>query len=142
MKTALIAFFVGFIMLLTAPAGAASKRSQNKQLEIALSKYSSAIRWSEFEMAWGYVEPKYREENPLSDLEKERFKQIQISGYEVKSRDTMEDGSVEQLVEIRLINRNTQADRSVIDTQIWRWDPKAKRWWLTTGLPNFTAKSW
>ena len=51
------------------------------------------------------------------------------------------DGSMEQSVEIRLINRNTQAERIVMDTQIWRWNEKAKRWWLTTGLPDFTAKS-
>jgi hypothetical protein len=51
------------------------------------------------------------------------------------------DGSMEQIVEIRLINRNTQAERIVTDVQIWRWDEKAKRWWLTTGLPSFAAKS-
>jgi hypothetical protein len=93
-------------------------------------------------MAWGYVDPAYRKENPVSDLEKERLKQIQVTGYEAKSQEVLSEGSIEQRVEIRLINRNTQAERIIIDTQIWRWDPKAKRWWLTTGLPNFTAKAW
>jgi hypothetical protein len=120
-------------------AFAAGKRNQAKQRDIYLMKYASAIRWTEFEMAWGYLAPEYREENPLTELEKERFKQIQITGYEVKSMDVMPDGTVEQVVEIRLVNRNTQAERTFMDIQIWRYDLKAKRWWLTTGLPKTSA---
>ena len=129
-----------FLVIAVTPANAASKRSQAKQLEISLFKYASAIRWNEFEMASNYIDPEYLEKNPPTDLEKERLKQIQVTGYEAKTQDTLPDGTVEQTVEIRLINRNTQADRSVLDVQIWRWDQKAKRWWLTTGLPNFTVK--
>lgn len=92
-------------------------------------------------MAWSHVDPDFRREHPLSDLEKQRFKQIQVTGYEEKSQDILEDGSIEINVEIRLINRNTQSERIISDTQIWRWNPKTKRWWLTTGLPDFTAKS-
>ena len=140
-KILLLLLAATFLLITAAPADAASKRAQAKLLESAQFKYASAIRWSEFEMAWGHLDPGYRNENPLSDLEKERFKQIQITGYEKKSEDFLPDGSMEQSVEIRLINRNTQAERIVMDTQIWRWNEKAKRWWLTTGLPDFTAKS-
>lgn len=129
-------------MLIALPAEAVSKRSQSKQLIVVQSKYSSAIRWNEFEMAWGYVDPDYRKEHPLSDLEKERFKQIQVTGYEEKSQDVLVDGGIEVTVEIRLININTQAERVIRDTQIWRWNEKTKRWWLTTGLPDFSAKSY
>jgi hypothetical protein len=129
------------VMLSAVPADAAKKRPQFKQFEAVQSQYASAIRWNEFEMAWGHIDPAYRKENPLSDLEKERLKQIQVTGYTEKTQDYLADGSIEQTVEIRLINRNTQAERKVFDTQIWRWDEKVKRWWLTTGLPDFTAKS-
>lgn len=141
MKKFLFPLLAAFFLLMSIPADAASKRSKAKQLEVSLFKYASAIRWNEFEMASNYVDPEYKEKNPLSDLEKERYKQIQVTGYEAKTQDTLEDGTVEQTVEIRLINRNTQADRSIIDVQIWRWDDKAKRWWNTTGLPNFSARS-
>ena len=50
------------------------------------------------------------------------------------------DGSVEQTVEIRLVNRNTQIERSVIDHQRWRYDPATKRLWLTSGLPDFSQR--
>lgn len=139
-KKTLILILAAMIMMLATPAEAAKKRPQMKQYNIVQSKYSSAIRWSEFEMAWSYVDPAYRSANPLSDLETQRFKQIQVTGYEEKSQDVLADGNIELRVEIRLINRNTQAERIIIDTQLWRWDPAAKRWWLTTGLPNFTAR--
>jgi hypothetical protein len=120
---------------------AIGKRAQTKQLDAALSKYASSIRWNEFEMAWGFVDPKYRQENPINELDKKRFKLIEITGYDEKTRDFLEDGSVELDVEIRLINRNTQIERVIENRQIWRWDAKDKRWWLTTGLPDFSAQS-
>lgn len=138
-SVALIAAFL--TLLATAPVEAAKKHPQLKQFEAMQSKYASAIRWNEFEMAWGLVDPEYRSKNPLSDLEKERLKQIQVTGYTEKTQTFLMDGGIEQTVEIRLINRNTQAERKVLDTQVWRWDEKAKRWWLATGLPDFTARS-
>lgn len=140
-KQSLIIIFASLVFLMTPPADAASKRALAKQFEIFQAKYASAIRWNEFEMAWGHVDPGYRTENPLSDFEKERFKLIQVTGYESKSQETLADGSIELYVEIRLVNRSTQAERIVTDTQIWRWDEKIKRWWLTTGLPSFAPKS-
>ncbi len=141
MKNSFVTVFAILMLLVAIPADALSKRSKTKQFVVVQTKYASAIRWNEFEMAWGHVDPEFRKENPLSDLEKERFKQIQVSGYEEKSQDVLEDGAIEVMVEIRLINRNTQAERVIMDTQIWRWNEKSKRWWLTTGLPDFTAKS-
>ena len=140
-KKSLLLFAAVLVLLIGLPAEAASKRSQNKQLVVAQSKYSTAIRWNEFELAWALVDPKYRKENPLTDLEKGRFKLIQVTGYDEKSQDFLDDGGVEVTVEIRLINRNTQAERIIMDTQVWRWDAEAKRWWLSTGLPDFTARS-
>lgn len=137
----LFAFLAILGLMFGMPLEAASKRSQNKQLVAAQSKYASAIRWNEFELAWAQVDPEYRKEHPLSDLEKGRFKHIQVTGYEEKAQDLLADGGVEVLVQIRLINKNTQAERVIMDTQVWRWDAKAKRWWLSTGLPDFSAKS-
>ncbi len=35
-----------------------------------------------------------------------------------------------------MINQNTQAERTVMVVERWRWDPEAKRWWQTAGLPD------
>lgn len=105
-----------------------------------LSDYGAAIRWNEFDKAIAFIDPELREKAPLSDLERERFKQIQVTGYEVKARDTDADGNLVQTVEIRLINRNTQIERSFLDHQTWRRDIIGKRYWLTSGLPDFSSR--
>lgn len=140
MKKFLLLLLALVLLQVISPVEAASKRSKSKQLEVSMFKYASAIRWSEFEVALSYVEPAYREKNPLSSLDRERYKQIQITGYTSKTQDYLPDGGVEQTIEIRLVNRNTLAERIVIDVQVWRWDEKAKRWWLTTGLPDITPQ--
>ena len=106
----------------------------------ALTNYGVAIRWSEFIEALEFVDPVLRQQQPLSDLERERFKQIQVTGYEVKSKRSAPDGTIEQTVEIRLISKNTQIERIVTDQQSWRWDAASKQFWLTSGLPDFTAQ--
>lgn len=103
-----------------------------------LSDYGAAIRWNEFDKAVDYVDPALREAQALTDLERERYKQVQVTGYEVKDREVAADGSVTQVVEIRLVNRNTQLERSVIDHQAWRYDAAARHLWLTSGLPDLS----
>ena len=39
-------------------------------------------------------------------------------------------------VEIGVVNRYTQAERTVRFQEEWRWDPESKNWWLVNGLPN------
>jgi hypothetical protein len=46
---------------------------------------------------------------------------------------------VRQVVAISMVNNNTQAERTVIDRQIWHYDPETNHWWLMTGLPDITA---
>jgi len=48
--------------------------------------------------------------------------------------------TLEQNVELRLVNRHTQVERTLLDRQRWRFDPIAKRWWQESGLPDLDAK--
>lgn len=112
-----------------------------RQNDNTLSDYGAAIRWNEFDAAQGFMDPAALAEHPLTDLERERFKQIQVTGYDVKHKDIEPDGSVDQSVEIRLISRNTQVERTVVDQQHWRWDSASRRFLLTTGLPDFSNNS-
>ena len=105
----------------------------------AMTDYGAAIRWNDFDGALAFLEPGHVA--TLTDLERERFKQLQVTGYELKSgRDTADAGR-EQDVEIRVVNRNTQIERTVMDHQRWRWDAEAKHYWLMSGLPDFNAGS-
>ena len=44
--------------------------------------------------------------------------------------------TVERVVELRVINKHTMAERTERYIERWRWDPDAKRWWLVVGLPD------
>jgi hypothetical protein len=50
------------------------------------------------------------------------------------------DGLTEQVIEIQLVSKFTQVERTLTDHQRWRWDDKAKRFWLVSGLPDITAR--
>jgi len=129
-------FAVALCALLVA-CGGGSKRSP---LEQTLYHYTSAIRWSEFDKALAFVDPAVLESRRPSELEMERYKQYQVSGYDVRRSHTPEEGLYEQTVEIRLVNRHTQTERIITDHQRWRWDREAKRWWLVSGLPDITPR--
>lgn len=130
------------ISALLALSGCAATQLQTAgQLrEAALTNYGVAIRWSEFDQALAFIDPAFLARQPLTDLERERLKQIQVTGYDVKTREAGPDGGIVQTVEIRVINRNTQLERSFIDRQIWQPGADGKSYWLTTGLPDFSAR--
>ena len=76
-----------------------------------------------------------REKHKLSEMELERYKQVQISAYnEIGSR-VEETGAVRD-IEIGVINRHTMAERRVRYIENWRWDEEDKAWWLTSTLPD------
>ncbi|HOC10939.1 MULTISPECIES: hypothetical protein [Thermomonas] len=116
-------------------AGCPKSASKGTALDEIQYTWSAAIRWGDFEGAWGLVDPKVREAHPMTDLDFSRFKQVQISTY----RDTgssIVGGDVVRDIEIGVINRNTLAERSVRYRERWRYDEAAKTWWLTSGMPD------
>lgn len=128
--------WLSICLLLLAGSAQALSRAQQRSLQETQSLYAAAVRWSDLDRAEEMVDPEYREKHPQTDLERARYEQVQISGYsELRSGTEGEDRVVRE-VEIRLINRNTLAERSVRVREVWRWDPKAKQWWLASGLPD------
>ncbi len=126
------------LLLLVGVVGhaAAFSRSQLKKLTQMQEAYAAAIRWSDFDTANGMIAPTYREQHPQTDLDRGRYAQVQISGYRALREGEGDDGTVVREVEVRVINRNTQAERTVRCEEAWRWDEQAKRWWLISGLPD------
>ncbi len=125
------------LLLLTACGSMGAQRNPRDQ---ALYSYVSAVRWSDFNAALAFVDPETLRTRPMTDLESERYKQFQVAGYEVKSASEPGEGRYEQVVELRLVNKNTQVERIITDRQQWRWDAQAKRWWLASGLPDLDAR--
>jgi hypothetical protein len=134
-KTYLRWLAAGLMLLLGA---CASMGSQMDALDKAQYAYSAAIRWGDIEGAWTLVDPAYRDEHPVSDLEFERFKQVQVSGYRDLASQVGEDVAARE-IEIGVVNRHTMTTRTVRYTERWRYDADAKTWWLTSGLPDFWA---
>ncbi len=132
-RTALVACI---LLLLAACASNPGVRQRDE----ALYLYASAMRWSDFEAAMGFIDPEVLAKNPPTSVELARLGQLQVTGYHVQRNAQTAEDRFEQVVEIRLVNRNTQVERSVMDRQQWRWDAKAKRWWLTSGLPNLAPR--
>jgi len=130
------ALLLAVVALLLAACGAAGGTRKTDPM----TEYGAAVRWNDFDQAWMYVDPAVRAERPLSDLERSRFRQVQVTGYDVRATHMTPDGlHLEQVVEIRLVNVNTQVERTLTDHQTWTYDPVVKTWWLTSGLPDFNA---
>ena len=123
-------------LVVAAPASAFGKRKKGSQLDAVQVAYATAIRWGEFEQAWEYLDPAYREAHPMTELGFERYKQIEVSGYTDRGSVAGEEGSVIRTIELRVINRHTMAERSLRYREQWRWDPEARRWWMVLGLPD------
>jgi hypothetical protein len=130
---------IALLLLLTLLAGCASSPSTRKQDEV-LYFYSGAIIWDQIDEALAFVDPEFLRENPMTAVERARYDQIEFAGYLVKGKEMVSEEELHQLVELRVVNRHTQTERVVMDKQVWRWDKEAKRWWLTSGLPDISGR--
>lgn len=127
------------VLLATLLAGCAA-RERSKLLDETLKHYNALIRWSEYAAAADHYDPALRREKPITGLQMSRLAQFRVSGYDQRALNVTADGSrATQVAEIRLYNVHDLTERTIIDRQVWRYDPEAERWWLTTGLPNVTA---
>lgn len=113
-------------------------RGKALALDNALRGYAATIRWGDIEQAESFIDPEYLAAHPLSSIDRSRYQQVRISGYNEQPLQKTSEDEVRQNVEIQLINENTQGVRSVIDRQTWQYDAKTNRWWLNSGLPNIS----
>jgi hypothetical protein len=118
------------------PAQAVGKRAKQRKLTDTQMLFSKAMRWGDFEQAWGVVDPEVRETRSLSALEQSRYKQVEITGYADIGTMSEPDDIVVRVIEMRVVNRNTMAERTLRVRERWRWDDADGQWWLQDGLPD------
>ena len=99
--------------------------------------FGNAVRWSDWDAAWKYLDPATIRSTVLPGDEQDRLANIKVTGYNVRSSEPQENGTLLQLVDIHYVDINTQVERVSHSRQIWRTDDGGKHWWLTTGLPLF-----
>lgn len=127
----------GLLVLASAgPAEAISNRAKQRKLTDTQTLFTKAMRWGEFEQAWSVVDPEARQGAGLSALELSRYQQVEITGYSEIGSAGEPDGTVARMVDVRVVNRHTMAERTVRVRERWRWDPAAEQWWLQDGLPD------
>lgn len=117
-------------------AGVATARKRPADLSRNQYAFSAAIRWGDFEGAWGMVDPAVRKARPMSDVELSRYGQIQVTSYRDLASMPGPEGTQMREIQIDLVNRNTMSQRQVRYTEIWRYDAEAKTWWVMA-LPDF-----
>jgi hypothetical protein len=119
-------------------AACATQRHSRDLLQVSLYDYAGAIRWSRFDAAANFLDPERLAKQPLTALDLQRYEQVQVSAYRVKGSESISPTELRQMVEIRFINRHTQAEHVILEQERWRYDEEARRWWLTSGLPDIT----
>ena len=131
--------FVLMLSILLLAGCATRERSQS--LTSTLSAYAGVLRWGNFANAAQFIDPKVRAEHPLSDLDLDRYKQVRVTEYDEGAGPVpISPTEVQQTVRVSLVNIHTQSERTITDHQTWRYDDKAKHWWLISGLPDITRE--
>ncbi len=130
--------FALLVLALAACAGTGAV-SKTDALQKAQYAYAAAIRWSDLEGAWALLDPDWRRSHPLGEIERSRYQQVQVTHYRPLTSEPTADGGALRMVEIGVVNRHTQAERSVRYAERWRYDAAAQAWVVTSGLPDFWA---
>lgn len=136
MRFRLAALLLTLLACVLLATSCASGGGKGEALQRAQYSWSAAIRWGDFEGAWNLVDPDYREQHPMTDLEFERYRHIQVAHYRDGAAQTSGDNVVRD-IDIGVINRHTMAERGMRYRETWRWDEEARTWWITGGLPDF-----
>ena len=126
------ALLLACLMLLLSACASVAKPKVNM-----MEEFGNAVRWSDWDMAWRMIDPAARKSLVLPGEEQDRLKDVKVTGYQVRTSEPQDDGTIMQIVEIHYIDQRTQRERSVRNRQIWRTDDEGEHWWLTTGMPEF-----
>lgn len=126
-----------FLLLVLLLMGTAVAGPAQRALPVAQDAWSGAIRWGDFEGAVNLLDPELRAAQTPGSIEMARYRQVQISSYrDLGASVDYKAGRAVRDVEIGVINRNTLAERTVRYRETWRWDARAKTWWITSGMPD------
>ena len=115
---------------------AASSLKADKALTDSTLFYAKAVRWNDFELASESIDPLLANPEGYSEQEEQYYKRFEIVGYTAKYSVRLDVNSYMQRVELRFVDLDSQTEIVKTDRQTWRYDPVAKRWWLTSGLPK------
>ena len=101
----------------------------------ALWQYETAIRWVDFSTANSL---RRLEDSSAYTPDPNILQNIKVTSYDVINRTVSEDhAEVRLTVEIVYYNDRSMKLATIIDNQVWKYDPAIKSWYITTPLPPF-----
>lgn len=128
-----------FLLLLPVLLAGCATGSRAGTPDETFYRYAGALRWGGVEQAWDFVDPAVRAASPPSELDLERYRQVEVKGFQVNRTSAGPDGTLVRDVELSLVNRHTQRERVLRHREQWRYDADARTWWLVSGVPDITA---
>ena len=125
------------VLLALSLSGCAAVDDSKKTItyDKALWKYETAIRWVDFGTANSL---RRLEDSTAYSPKLETLRHIKVTSYNVVNKIMSEDHAEVQLtVEIVYYNDRSMKLITIIDNQVWKYDPAIKNWYITTPLPPF-----
>jgi hypothetical protein len=130
-----MAKFVVLTLLLIGCAGLDIGKENLKKFEETSRAYIMALRWGEYETAYGFKRP------PNIDDEVPDFKDlrdVRVTYHRVKQTIISEDEMIaKQIVDFQYYRMRNVTVKTVTDRQKWEYDAEKKRWYLITDFPIF-----
>jgi len=129
--------FIYPILLVLSLSGCAAVDDSKKTItyDKALWQYETAIRWVDFSTANSL---RRLEDSSAYTPDPNTLRNIKVTSYDVINRTVSEDhAEVRLTVEIVYYNDRSMKLATIIDNQVWKYDPAIKSWYITTPLPPF-----
>ncbi|NOR40058.1 MAG: hypothetical protein GQ537_02460 [Gammaproteobacteria bacterium] len=125
------------VLLAMALSGCAAVDDSKKTItyDKAMWKYETAIRWVDFGTANSL---RRLEDSSAYSPDLKTLQHIKVTSYNVVNKVMSEDHAEVQLaVEVVYYNDRSMRLITIVDNQVWKYDPAIKNWYITTPLPPF-----
>jgi len=128
-------YIISFCLFLITGCASLSEVKQEELFETASFSYEQALVFGKYEAAHSFTKVAAQEEH-VTDLK--RLKKIKVTAYELIALKVSKDRNiVNQRVEIRYYYLDSMVEKTIIDNQLWRYEPEETIWYLESGLPDF-----
>lgn len=122
-----------FLPLLLIPLWGCSHDFGLMRFEESINGYRSAIRWGMFEKAL-----MFHANADSMNIDFSKLKNLKVTSYQPLARREFEGGkTATQTVEIRYVDMERLAEKTITDKQVWHYDEARGTWVIDSGFPKF-----
>jgi hypothetical protein len=107
------------------------------RLDSAAKAYAKALRWGHYEIARGFLQPRHTPDSPANLQE---LDEIRVTSYEIVNKVTRND-SEEAVIQVQFSFYHASSGNvhTIVDEQLWWYDPDGSTWRLDGQLPDFAS---